>query len=206
MYGASIVAEANERQSAVIKKSPNFNGNKKEIFDNIFKRFNENKINCFLFDVNENKIKTINKKFENVADLLKMKIEGNILLSDTNFKSINKNNEIKDLLVKLNYNQLGPNDLIQEISWSGSFYKMTGGYSLSNTIYEFFKHLQSLKTKLGKGIVGAAILGDKVHVFFYNNIDKRVEDIYDIQGMDDKVTALDIFRCFLIVEAKENGK
>ncbi|KAG0438115.1 hypothetical protein DMUE_3292 [Dictyocoela muelleri] len=129
-----------------------------------------------------------------------MKIEGEIKLKCRYFTI---DNGINYLLPKLNYNQLAANELVEENSWSGSFYKMTGGYSLPSTLIEIFNHLQSLKSKLDKGMAGAAILGDNVHIFFYNNGENKVEDIYDIRGIDGKLTALDIFEHFLSIKIKK---
>ncbi|KAG0439537.1 hypothetical protein DMUE_2361 [Dictyocoela muelleri] len=207
MYGSSIVSEANKKQSALIKKCSNLNGNKNKIFDNIFKKLNDAKINCFLFDDDKATIKTVSKKFENVEDLRKMKIENDIKLNDSDFKLINiETGEVKDLFIIINYIELTADELVEEKSWSGSFYKMTGGYSLPATLIEIFNHLQSLKSKLDKGKVGAAFLDDNVHIFFYNNGENKVEDIYDIRGMGDKLTALDIFKYFLFIMPKEIRK
>ncbi|KAG0434062.1 hypothetical protein DMUE_5318 [Dictyocoela muelleri] len=200
MYGASVVGEANKRQTELIKKSPNFNDYNKKIFENIFKRFNEININCFLFYNLKATIRTINRKFENVEDLRKMKIEGDIKLNNFDHKIINSVTKKENaLFIILNHIELRAKYIINEKSWYGSFYKLTGGYSLPDTLSEYFDHLQSLIFKLKKGKIGAAIFGDKIYVYFYNENENKVEDIYEIHGMDDKVTALDIFKLLIFV-------
>ncbi|KAG0435757.1 hypothetical protein DMUE_4554 [Dictyocoela muelleri] len=191
MYGSSVISEANETQTEWIRECENLTGEKKKYFDQIFQIFNDNNVNCFLFKHTDNTIDKVTKKFENVADLRKMKIEGSIKLNNTYFEI---NHGEKDILLKLNYNQFADDELVEEKSWSGVFYKITGGYSLPATLLEIFNHLQSLKSKLDKGRVGAAFWGDNVHIFFYNENENKVEDIYAIRSTDDKLTALDIFK------------
>ncbi|KAG0441537.1 hypothetical protein DMUE_0979 [Dictyocoela muelleri] len=204
MHGSSVVSEANEQQTAKIKEPPNFTEENKKYLDGLFKGLADKNINTFLFDEKLSIIKTVSKKFENFEDLKKMKIENDIKLKTTDYK-IHENNKEKKLSIKLNFKKLTPDELVEEKSWSGAFYKMTGGYSLPSAISGISEHFQSLKAKLDKGSVGVSILGDKVHVFFYNESGNKVEDTYDIHGINEKLTAMDIFKYFLIFGPKEDG-
>ncbi|KAG0430575.1 hypothetical protein DMUE_5650 [Dictyocoela muelleri] len=197
MYGSSVISEVNEQQIEIIKGA--LSSKKKDYLDQIFKIFSDHNVNCFLFKHTDDTIDEVSKKFENVEDLRKMKIGDEIKLNNGYFTLGFRE---KYFQLQLNYNKFAANELVEENSWSGLFYKMTGGYSLPDTLLEILNHMQSLKSKLDKGKVGAAFLGENIHIFFYNNGESKVEDIYDIHGMDDKLTALDIFRYFLIVKVE----
>ncbi|KAG0435252.1 hypothetical protein DMUE_4811 [Dictyocoela muelleri] len=193
MYGSSVMSEANEQQIEIIKRVLSSSKYKAHL-DRMFKIFSDDNVNCLIFE-QDNTYGEVSKKLESLEDLRKMKIEGEIKL-EYRYSTINKVKKYFQL--QLNYNQFAANVLVEENSWSGSFYKMTGGYSLPDTLIEILNHLQSLKSKIDKGRVGAAFLGYNVHIFFYNKVENKVEDIYDIRGMGEKITALDIFKFFII--------
>ncbi|KAG0439850.1 hypothetical protein DMUE_2148 [Dictyocoela muelleri] len=202
IYGASVINEANKKQCELIQSS------------NIYKNYRGNFVpfsldtfcvtrNCFLFDQEINKIITINKKIESLNDLKKLKIANEIEIEILPTRYIEINKRYQRYTININVNELTEKELIQEKSWSGSFYKMTGGFSLPEKISGISNYLQALKSKLDNGYVGFLVLNDIVYLFFYNENKKRVEQIIDINGYNDKVTAFDILRHFMLINVIE---
>ncbi|KAG0436805.1 hypothetical protein DMUE_4043 [Dictyocoela muelleri] len=204
IYGYLVVSNANEKQSEIIRGSENFNGEKKKLFDIVFKRLNDKNLNCFLFEHDKDKIVLIKNKFENISDLRELCLFDNIEDYDFDQNEILTPDGGSYIELILCFSELFSDELIEENSWAGSFYKITGGYSLPDTFSEFSKYLKYIEIKLDRGYVGAAIFDDKVCVFFYNKYEDQVVDTYEIYGMDDKVTALEILKYFITINAIKN--